>query len=155
MQFQVSGVATTFASLADGSFFMFGFSEREYGIRVSDPRSKAAIMLSKPERPNGSVPWLATHNLPNAVVSFPSAVLRANHTDICEDTNTCGNLLSAAGTYYIRVSQSVGIDRTFNFETGQLDLIPQGAMVVAYSRWSIGVVRDGKFDPIFSFRGDR
>ncbi len=142
MQFQIPGTATTFADLPVGSFFMFDISKRKLGICVSDGQKKAAIMLPTLE--------LAIGGLPSGpVVSFPSAVLRASHTDICDAAS--GSLISAAGALYIRASQIVGGFRTFNLATGQMEALPQDVMAIAYSRWAVGIVIDGEFGPIFSF----
>jgi hypothetical protein len=153
MKFEVPGVAAAFADLTAGSLFFVFKRSKQFGICVSlVGQKKGAIMLSTPAVPDGPVPWLARGGLSqDALVSFPAAVLRASHADITSDIDF-GYLISAAGNFYIRAAdQSLGDYGTFNLGTGQQEPLPQEAMTVAYSRWSIGIVTDGNFDPIFSF----
>ncbi|KYH01707.1 hypothetical protein [Bradyrhizobium sp. DOA1] len=152
MKLEIPGVAMAFDEVAVGGFFRFDRKKPEFGICVTDGTKRAAIILSTPERPNGHMPWLAIGGLPNdAVVSFPNAILRANHADISDDTATYGHLLSAAGSIYMRVRDSMGGYRTFNLATGQLEQLPTAQMMMAYSKWTAGIIVDERFEPLFSF----
>jgi len=152
MKLEIPGVALAFDDLPVGAFFRFERTKPEFGICVTDGAKRAAIILSTPERPNGHMPWLALGGLPNdAVVSFPNAVLRTSHVDICDDTGTYGLLISAGDGLYMRVGESIGGYRTFNIETGQHDQLPKDKMAIAYSKWTVGIMVDQRFEPIFSF----
>lgn len=152
MKLELPGIAMAFDDLPIGSFFMFEQAKRKFGICVLDGQKRAAIILSTPERPDGRMPWLALGGLPQGVVvCFPTAILRANYSDIDNNIGQYGRLISAGGKVYMRVSDNMGGDRTFNVETGRLENWSEGEMAIAYANWRLGILTDTKFDPIFSF----
>jgi hypothetical protein len=154
MNVEVPGVPLGFNELTVGSFFMFERSRREYGICVSDDgQRKAAVILSTTDGGRlGRLPWLAVGGLPqDAVVFFPSAVLRASQLDITADLGQLGTLITAGDAFYISVSDTMGGYRTFNVATGQLEALPQGRIASGYSRWRVGIMVDDNFETIFSF----
>jgi hypothetical protein len=109
MQVEVAGNALRFDELTPGSFFMFERAKREFGICVSDGQRLSAIIVSRPERPDGNMPWLAIGGLPqDSVASFETATLRAKAADITSDTGRYGNLISAGGAFYMRAGESLG-----------------------------------------------
>ena len=124
MKLELPGIAMAFDDLPIGSFFMFEQAKRKFGICVLDGQKRAAIILSTPERPDGRMPWLALGGLPQGVVvCFPTAILRANYSDIDNNIGQYGRLISAGGKVYMRVSDNMGGDRTLtlkraNWKTG-------------------------------------
>jgi hypothetical protein len=88
----------------------------------------------------------------DTLLVYDHPVLRVDHDSISADSGiTNGAVITCNGGFYMRGSESMGWGRIINLDSGTTTNLPKDCRFATYSRWSVGVMVDEIFHPIFSF----
>jgi hypothetical protein len=144
MKIEIPGELKKFSNVPAGAFF------RDARSRDFSLEGKSAAIIFPDKGPHR----LQVGGLPNDVVCYPDAILRAVSFEFLPDGEMAlgAVIRTAGGNSYVRVADGgLGQFRTFDLQTGLYAPLADDASRILYADWKIGILVDGKFVQMFSW----
>jgi hypothetical protein len=129
----------------------YGFwpdNELCFGIAITDDAGSQLGFEFVKYSAQQSIPIAIERQENQYLVTFPDAIVRVDHQSITDDIKP-GAIIEVGGIMLMAAYRH--FDRfVARLDTGILCSVPDGPRLV-YNRWSLGVMRDARFEPLFQF----
>ena len=152
MDVQSYGEGVQFSQLKPGDCFLFSIhNKNEFGISIRSENKTMLIFIF--DKPGGhQVPRVTSDGYPYQLLRILSPILRPDPKSLHFNSPTIGELISGGGKFYLKGCDARTREEwTANLKEGVRETIPEGLLVVSYSRWSVGHILDGVWISIFDF----
>src|SRR5262249_27413357 len=121
-----------------------------FGVAIETPEGKpASFVFSGIE--GFKMPWVALGGHPYNVLQLQAVEVRPDLSSVHFNNPMVGDLVSSNGQLYMKEGIQRMYDVTINVQTGKPEPIPLDKPFASFSRWSAGVVRDGKWVMLFEY----
>lgn len=157
MRVETAFKPTPFEKIRPGTFFnVLRDKEHFFGPAVVNSREDLYSILFTKSQVQTGVPWYSAGDsgINGTILAIPDAVIRPEHGSMAafHGAIPIGALICDAAGNYIKASAGIGNTLTFDVGSGaRVNLQEHDGTPVVYSRWSVGTVVDGEFEPVFRF----
>jgi hypothetical protein len=145
------GHAAQFSELSPGDCYFYARGQQAtFAMAIREPAGNMLACIFSKEDASTGCPWIAQGFYPFSVLRLQNVEIRPDWTALHFDPPGIGELTSAGGKFYI--IGIAGHDRgTANLSDGTLEQRPDNEPFATFSRWSAGIVVDGKWVSLLEF----